>query len=168
MKAYVDHQISLGHTELVAVKAGFVVCEKHPYLGVSPDASVHDPSVNEQFGVAEITCPYKYRDHSPEDAAVSSDLCCSLSDEKELHLKHTHQYYSQIQGQMAIRERKWCDFIVYMNKGISVERIGFDSKFWVDELLPELIQFYDCCLCPAIVSPIHLLGMKMHDLRVSQ
>ena len=119
-------------------------------------AYVHHPSVNEQFGMAEIKCPYKYCDHSPEDAAVSSDFCCSLSGGKELHLKCTHQYYSQIQGQMAITERKWCDSIVYTNKGISVERIGFDSKFLVDELLPKLTQFYDCCLCPAIVSPVHI------------
>ena len=40
LKAYVDHQISAGHTELVAVKAGFMVCEEHPFLGISPDACI--------------------------------------------------------------------------------------------------------------------------------
>ena len=47
LKSYIDHQIRLGHTELVATKAGFVVCEEHPFLGASPDAYVHDPHVAE-------------------------------------------------------------------------------------------------------------------------
>ena len=41
-----------------------------------------------------------------------------------------HQYYSQIQGQLAITQRLWCDFIRYTPKGISVERIDFDSDYW--------------------------------------
>ena len=41
VKAYVDHQISAGHTQLVAVKAGFMVCEEHPpFLGASPDTYI--------------------------------------------------------------------------------------------------------------------------------
>ena len=147
------------------MKAGFVICDKHPFLGASPDA--YDPTSVEQFGLAEIKCPYKYRDLSPEEAAMNSDFCCFLNGVKALQLKRSHTYYSQIQGQLAITERKWCDFIVYTNKGLSVERIDFDSKFWLEQLLPKLTCFYDNCLCPAVVSPVHLLGMKVHGLRVS-
>ena len=168
LKSYVDHQISSGHTGLVAVKSGFVVCEEHPFLGASPDTCVHDVSAVEQFGLAEIKCPYKYRDHLPEDAALNSDFCCSLNTHtggKKLELKRSHHYYFQIQGQLAITQRKWCDFVVYTNKGVSVERISFDSDLWENKLLPKLTQFYDYCLCPAIISPVHLLGKKMHDLK---
>lgn len=170
LKAYIEHQLSMGHDGLLAVNAGFVVCEEHPFLGASPDAYVNDPTSVDQYGLAEIKCPYKYRDLSPEDAAMNLDFFCSLCVEggvKVLHLKRTHDYYSQIQGQLAIVDRKWCDFIVYTTKGISVERIRFDSKFWMLQLLPKLTDFYDNCLCPAIVSPVYLLGMKVHDLRVS-
>ena len=52
------------------------------------------------------------------------------SGEQHLKLKPTHIYYSQIQGQMAITERSWCDFVIYTEKGISVERIPFDAEFW--------------------------------------
>ncbi len=171
LKSYVDHQTSTGHAGLVAVRAGFVVCEDPPFLGASPDAYVHEMDAVEQFGLAEIKCPYKYRDLSPEDAAKNSDFCCTLgtlAGRKTLHLKRSHQYYSQVQGQLAITQRRWCDFVIYTNQGISVERISFDSEFWLDQLLLKLINFYDNCLCPAIVSPVHLLGMKMHDLRVSK
>lgn len=79
LKSYVDHKISFGHTDLVAVKAGFVVCEEHPFLGASPDTCVHDVSAVEQFGLAEIKSPYKYCDHFSEDAALNSDFRCSLN-----------------------------------------------------------------------------------------
>ena len=56
--------------------------------------------------------------------------------------------------------------VVYTKKGISVEWIEHDKEFWEKELLPKLTSFYDGCVCPSIVSPVHLLGMKVHDLRV--
>ena len=105
LKAYVEHQAGVGHVGLLAVNAGFVVCEAHPFLGASPDAYVNDPTSVDQFGLAEIKCPYKYRDLSPADAAMNSDFCCSVSMDKGvkvLRLKQTHSYYSQIQGQLAI------------------------------------------------------------------
>lgn len=105
------------------------------------------------------------------DAAKETDFCSTLvlhSDGRsEPKLKQSHPYFYQIQGQLAITGRKWCNFIIYTTVGISVERIMYDPKFWNDQLLPKLIEFYDNCYCPAIVSPVHLLGMKLHDLRVS-
>lgn len=57
--------------------------------------------------------------------------------------------------------------MIYTQEGISVERIDFDSDMWEKECLPKLIDFYDHSLCPAIVCPLHLLGMKVSDLRIS-
>ena len=82
-----------------------------------------------------------------------------------LKLKRNHVYYPQIQGQMAIGERKWCDFVVYTNKGISIERIPFNSTFWESELLPKLTEFYTHCVAPEIVRPQHPVGLLIRDLR---
>ena len=46
-----------------------------------------------------------------------------------------------------------------------MERIPFDSDFWNNELLPKLIDFYDNCLAPEIVSPVYVLGIPVRDLR---
>ena len=170
LQKYVEHQLQTGHIDLVTCKAGFVVCELHPFIGASPDAYVFDPSSVNQFGLAEIKCPYKYRELTPTDACKHSDFCCKLAIQPDgtsiAELKRTHPYYCQIQGQLAVTERKWCDFVVFTNKGVSVERIKYDREFWESKLLPKLINFYDNCLCPSIVSPVHLMGMKVHDLRV--
>ena len=71
LKKYVEQKTSSGHAGLIAVKAGFVICEE---IRASPDAYVNDPTSVDQFGLAEIKCPYKYRDLSPQDAAMNPDL----------------------------------------------------------------------------------------------
>ena len=98
----------------------------------------------------------------PQKAAKSPKFFCFLEGEK-LKLKRTHNYFCQVQGQMALTEREWCDFIVYTDKGISVERIKFDTNFWSNDLLPKL-SFFDNCLAPEIVSPIHVLGLPVRNL----
>ena len=65
---------------------------------------------------------------------------------------------------MAIGERPWCDFVIYTTKGVSVQRVLFNKKFWLDDLLPKLVSFYDNCVIPEIVSPIHSLGLPVRDL----
>lgn len=40
-----------------------------------------------------------------------------------LRLKINHKYYFQIQMQLALYESDFCDFAVWITKGISVERI---------------------------------------------
>ena len=70
----------------------------------------------------------------------------------------SHPYYSQVQGQMDIGERAWCNFVTYTEKGVSVEKIPFDSAFWEKELLPKLVHLWECCVAPEIVAPLHHLG----------
>ena len=67
-------------------------------------------------------------------------------------LKRDHPYFSQVQGQMAVGERPWCDFVIYTTQGLSVL---FDSDFWENTLLPKLVSFYDNCVAPEIVPFIH-------------
>lgn len=149
--------------------AGFVIYEDKPYLGATPDAYIHDPNRREQYGLIEIKCPYKYRNVTPEGACLSSDFCSTISTQagtRTINLKQNYPYYSQVQGQLAITGRKWCNFVICTNKGISVETIAYDEDFWNDRLLPTLVGFYENCVAPEIVSPIHLVGMRMRDLRL--
>ena len=162
LKLYNVNQQSSGHEGLTTARSGFVICESHPFLGAPPDANVYDPSYPQPFGLAEVKCPYSCRNVSPVDACTENNFFCSLdsSGEKPL-LKRNHNYYCQIQGQMGITGRAWCDCIVYTTKGLSVERINFDRDFWENELL---LLFYNNCLAPEIISPIHPLGLPVTDL----
>ena len=102
---------------------------------------------------------------SPKDVCQLSGFCCTVDENTGgLMLKENHAYYAQIQGQMAIGTYPRCDFVIYTSKGVSVQRVAFDEQFWKDKLLPKLTLFYDNCVSPEIVSPVHALGLQLKDL----
>ena len=77
---------------------------------------------------------------TPKDACTDVKFCCELTN-GQCKLKASHSYYFQIQGQMAITGAKWCDFVVFTKKGMSIERIPFNADFW-NELENKLIAYY--------------------------
>ena len=163
-KQYIDYQGQNGHPGLFVAPSGFFIHPVYTYLGASPDGSVYDPSTPNPYGFLEIKCSYKYQDMLPTQAASKSDFWCSLLG-NELKLKENHVYYSQVQGQMAVGGRQWCDFCTYTKKGIYIERITFDKSMWENDLLPKVTSFYDNCVAPEILYPKHPLGLKLRDLR---
>ena len=166
VKEYVSHQHSYGHPDLTVSPSGFIVSCTHSFLGASPDGVVYDPSnMSQPFGFLEVKCPYSARNVTPVEACTLPGFCCETDMTTGLlTLKKGHPYYSQVQGQMAIGERPWCNFVVFTGKGLSVQRIEFDESFWKDRLLPKLVDFYNNCVVPEIVSPVHPLGLPIRDL----
>ena len=166
LKEYVAYQQAHGHPDLTVSPSGFLVSATHPFLGASPDGAVYDPSdAHQPFGFIEIKCPYSHQNVLPAQACDDSHFCCVIDAATgNVRLKETHHYYAQVQGQMGIGERPWCDFVVYTKKGLSVQRISFDRTFWLDKLLPKLVSFYDNCVAPEIVSPLHCLGLPLRNL----
>ena len=162
---YVDHQHIHGHRNLTVTSSGLVVSATHPFLAASPDGAVYDPSDAQQpLGFLEVKCPYSQRNFTPADACSSPGFCCSLDDSHKLRLRQNHRYFAQVQGQMAVGQRAWCDFVIYTTKGLSVERIKFDREYWTNTLLPKLEAFYDNCIAPELVSPVYTLGLPLRDL----
>ena len=136
----------------------------------TPDGAVYDPiQPDKPYGFLEVKCLYSSKDLTPAEACKKSDFFCTYYQAtNQLKLKKSHKYFAQIQGQMAIGERQWCDFVVYTLKGISVERINFDDDYWILRLLPKLQSFYDNCVLPEIVSPVHYLGLPIRNLSRQQ
>ena len=164
MQQYVEYQHKNGHVSLYACTTGLYVSTSHSFLGASPDGAVFDITEPAPHGFLEMKCPYSQRHLTPVEACRSPGFFCKL-DNGQPKLVHSHPYYSQVQGQMGIGERSWCDFVIYTEKGISVERIPYNSEFWEKELLPKLVHFWECCVAPEIVAPIHHLGQPIRDLR---
>lgn len=163
IQQYVTYQHKQGHNVTVG-PCGFLVCEMHPFLGATPDGTVYDPTDKEHpFGFIEVKCPYSQRNCTPLDACLTPRFFCELQ-LQFAKLKNNHPYYAQIQGQMAVGQRPWCDFVVFTSVGLSVERVNFNEEYWQNALLPKLETFYDNCLAPEIVSPVNVLGMSIWDL----
>ena len=189
--AYIQYQHDNGRSELTVGSMGFTICHQYPFLGATPDGGVYDPAeLKHPFGLLEVKCPYSHKEHTPTEACSDSKFCCESHDGK-IQLKNSHSYFCQIQGQMAICKREWCDFVIYTMKGIvyivnpdnalalptmpiselhhmpsySGYRVHFNEEFWSNQLLPCLIKFYTKCIAPEIVSPVHVLGLPIRDLR---
>lgn len=101
----------------VVAKAGLFIHNYDKYLGASPDGLVGTD------GLIEIKCPFTARYNEPNE--VNADFV--YSDGK---LKRTHNYYFQIQGALEVTDRKWCDLVVFTFKGLHVERVQRDRRFW--------------------------------------
>ena len=67
------------------------------------------------------------RDESPQDVQ-DPKFYLELDDKGELHLSKSHEYYYQVQGQLSVCEKDYCDFVCWTPKGIHVERITQDPE----------------------------------------
>lgn len=84
--------------------AGFFIHPHITFLGASPDGLV------DRDGLIEIKCPF-------------SKVVKPLSEQPH--------YYAQIQLQLHVTGRKWCDFFVWTPEKTHLERVNID-KSWLD------------------------------------
>lgn len=62
-------------------------------------------------------------------------------DDLMLHLPETHQYYAQVQGEIAILNVEWCDFVVFSNGIVVVDCILADHDYCT-KMCKTLDEFY--------------------------
>ena len=122
-------------------KSGFVVSKDCPVIGATPDARIIDPGCADNFGLAEVKCPYTKFHVTPMDACSDSKFCMHKTGATECMLKENHPYYFQVQGQMGVTGARWCDFIIYTSKGLYVQRIPFNLQFLV-QLKEKVVNYY--------------------------
>jgi hypothetical protein len=115
------------------IKDALFMTHPHLMLGASPDGLVID-TVTGELGNAEIKC-LKSRNH-----------LYKVIDMDEVPA----DYIDQIQLQMFIDGRDWCDFIAYDKRVLEdlqlfIKRVSYD-KFYVEHvMLPAILKFLDEC-----------------------
>ena len=132
------------------------------YLAASPDGIVMDTN-SQPMRLVEVKCPFSAQDKTVEQACHEiKSFCCSLDEAKKPYLKSDHDYYFQVQGQMAITGICECDFVVWTPKDIFVQTIPFDSQFWNNTCLPKLKHFFFYFVLPEIMYQKHP-SADIHD-----
>ena len=137
-------------------------------MAASPDGLVLDCSdPANPCGLLEIKCPARGEKVSLVDLCTKPELKSSAFflrySNGKFSLKTTHKYYYQVQGQLYITGRPWCDFVVWTPSYISVERIWFDSILWSTKMYPRLREFYMNSLLPELASPRHPSGQPIQE-----
>lgn len=142
------------HEGFLLSKSGFFVSQDI-HLGASPDGLVsckcHQP------GLVEIKCAVKHWNKDPKSREVMEALPYLVKSEKSYVMNTNHKYYSQVQFQMGVTGRKWCDFVVFTALCVMddvppfVLRVDFDevafkrvatacTEFWFQHMIPEMLE----------------------------
>lgn len=69
------------------------------------------------------------RDMTIEESLSLPNFCLHKTDDK-ISLKKSHAYYFQVQGQLMITGVTFCDFLVYTQKEIYIERMTSLCRFY--------------------------------------
>ena len=104
-------------------------------LGASPDGLVYEG--DRLIGILEIKCPFSMRwIKDPTDNDFRRCLPYYGTT-----LKETHDYYHQVQGELAATGAPWCDFFIWTPHGSRTIRVLPNDK-WCREKLSQLSHFY--------------------------
>ena len=137
-------------------------------MAASPGCLFLDCSeTDDPCGLLKIKCP-------PCGEKFSLVNLCTKPEHKPLalflryangkfYLKTMHKYYYQIQGQLYITSRSWCDFVVCTLSYTSIECIWFDSTLWSKKMYQQLRVFYMNSLLPELISPNHPSGQLIRE-----
>ena len=149
---------------LVSVQeTGLHVHVVHGFLAASPDRFVNDTSSEPSSGLLEVKYPVSVSGH-PESGIISGKSCLEKVD-GIIRLNRGHNYFYQVQGQMACTGRPWCDFACMFSTGdIFIERGWFDAGFW-DGCFYKLRQFYDEFFCERISLSTEAVNKVLYLLR---
>lgn len=110
---------------------GFLIHPDAPWMGSSPDGIVYDPKGQTVFGLVEIKCP---------NVASYVDCPYIKISEGTHTLRKSHSYFWQIQGQMLISGLDWCDFVVYTQEDMFIQRIPRDNE--ITKTMKVKIDFF--------------------------
>ncbi|XP_052778718.1 uncharacterized protein LOC128216184 [Mya arenaria] len=112
------------HKKFSSINTGLQISADKPFLAASVDLETSCKCCGE--GLCEIKCPETIKDQKPTHENVKyikeNDGIVSLCE--------NHQYFFQIQGQMAISKRDHCDFFVFTYHGSLCIRVPFSAEFW--------------------------------------
>ena len=134
------------HSSLSVKTTGLHIDQSFPYLGASPDGLVACDCCGE--GLLEVKCPYSIQDIDPNTVNKKgfylerSNDCLSLSP--------THDYFYQVQGQLAVCNRSYCDFVCWTPHGLYVERVKRDTEFYA-KIKPKLDDFFVQVVLPCVL-----------------
>jgi hypothetical protein len=148
---YVELELSK-HNRGKCRESGLILCEHNFRLAASPDAILSCSCCCE--GLLEIKCTDKYKDLTVDEVARQKGYHFSPDENGKPMLKRSSVWFDQVQGQLYVTGRNWCDFVLFtLNGPPSVERIMLDSN-WVELNVPKLNSFFDSKVLPCLLEQL--------------
>lgn len=104
----------------------------HTYIAASPDFLISCSCCGD--GCVEIKCPLITKCNTCSSFCTCQTSIYLIDKSWKLSLKINNSYFAQVQGQMYVTGRKWCDFFVCTCNGTFTERICYNDAYFPDIL----------------------------------
>ena len=139
--------------ECTVIKSGLRVSEEQPFLGASSDGII--TLKDGQEGLIEVKNLLQNEKLLIKDAAKQKKSFCLTIENNEMKLKRNHKYFYQVQGQLNIYKKEWCDFVIRRTSpyDMYIERIKRDVTLWTNKMVPKLKAFYFSHILPELAVP---------------
>ncbi|XP_065659185.1 uncharacterized protein LOC136083633 [Hydra vulgaris] len=133
------------HENATFADPGMTIFNTHPFISASPGMEVF--CTCHGAGLVEIKCPSSLIFEIPSNKTYSTHL---EEIDGIVKLKVNSSYYFQIQGQLGITKKLYCDFFIFSECGFHLERIKFNEVFWLD-VLYHLNLFWRKVIAPILL-----------------
>ena len=101
--------MSANQKDFVLEKCGVFIDKEHRWIHATPDFLCSCSCCGK--GCGEVKCPYSI-DDCDFDSYTAKESACLEKVNGKIRLKTNHQYYYQVQQQLRISGRQFCDFVV--------------------------------------------------------
>ncbi|XP_022807134.1 uncharacterized protein LOC111344187 isoform X3 [Stylophora pistillata] len=150
IEAYETH-MKQSHTNFKVTKCGTFIDVEHPFLHATPDFLCECDCCG--YGCGEVKCPYCIEGTDFKNYCEKKSSCLQWNGEK-FSLKKNHSYYYQVQQQLHITKRAYCDFVVFSisknGSKLVQERIFPDSEHFALQVA-KLSLFWRTCILPEVL-----------------
>ena len=116
------------HQNFSVRTCGLFIHPSYPHLGASPDGII-TCTCCDGVAVLEVKCPFSCRDKSFAEACNDSNSCLEMQADGVMRLKTTHSYFYQIQAQIRLCNAMFCDFVMWNENELFVQRVTSDDSF---------------------------------------
>lgn len=108
-----------------------------------------DGDLPEEGGIIEIKCPQRMYEPLTN---FYQEYCQGVRRDPYYHEHIASYYYAQMQMNMKVTGRNWCDYVVYSVESnlVYCQRIPFNPSYWDNELYPDIQSFLNNILDPLI------------------
>jgi len=137
------------HSSFTVRQSGLLLDPMNPFIGASPDGIVNC-SCCSGTGVLEIKCPFSCKEKKFEERAQDQSFFMEKNASGDLVLKKGHAYYYQVQLQLKMSSADYCDFVVWREDNIILQRILLDSEC-ITNALDRIPIFVKTCILPELV-----------------
>ena len=147
--AIVEYKLKEGsrHRDFVICNSGLVIHPSYPFMGASPNSFIECKCCGK--GVVEVKCPYSCKEKLLNERVAEGSFFLK-DDGESLFLDIYHFYYFQVQAQIKFSCVSYCDFVVWTNESLFIQRVYPDEPF-ISIVLEVANSFTKVGILPEII-----------------